>query len=169
LGYYLLRVDSIKAPALKPLDKVRSIVVSDWKAEMRKTSSEQTAKDLLDRLNRGEDIFKIAAEMKLQVTTSPPFTRTPNAATGDLTPTIIDNLFKLKEGQATFAPADQGFTVALLKKVSSADPAQGKEEIEKIKTTILRSLQNDLIVQLLAALRTRHPVTVNQRAIDQLF
>ncbi|MDH5749447.1 MAG: peptidyl-prolyl cis-trans isomerase, partial [Rhodospirillales bacterium] len=168
-GYYILRVDSVKAPALKPLDKVRSIVVNDWKADTRNKSSEKTAKILLDRINKGEDLFKVATEMKLKVTTSAPFTRSPNSATGDLPLTVIESLFKLKEGQATMGSAGQGYVVARMKEIRSADPAQGKEDFKKLKSTILQSLQNDLVSQLISALRTRHPVSVNQRAIEQLF
>ena len=47
-GYYLIRVDSVEPPALRPLVEIRQQVIADWQAEERQQRAQQAAQDAVE-------------------------------------------------------------------------------------------------------------------------
>ena len=165
-GYFILRVDKITAPALKPLASIRGDVVNAWKAQQRIKKGEEKAKAALARLKGGADFATVATELGTKVSTSPAFTRFPD---GSLPAEMVTNAFTLKKGEYTLARGDTGYTIARLKDIQDANPSSDKKGVDEINRLLEQGLKVDINSQISSDLRKRFPVTVNQATLDRLF
>ena len=168
-GYFVLRVDGITAPVLKPLDTIKAEVIQAWKDEKRAEKSKQAATAIVARVNSGTLLNAIASEMGLEIMTSPALTRQPGKNSGSLPQPLVDKIFSLSKGEAAMARSGSGYAVGRLKEVTTAVPAADKEGLDKISDQLGLALQEDIFTQLAGGLRDRYGVTVNRQAIDGLF
>jgi peptidyl-prolyl cis-trans isomerase D len=168
-GFAILKVEGVTPAALRPLDQVRDRVIADWQQAEREKLAAEKAKKLLERLNSGEDIAKIAAELQLQVKTSQPFTRDAGDPAADLSPEAAAKLFGVKVGQSIAAASGAGQVLARLDSVEPANPAADSAEVERLRTDLREKLANDVLVQFGAALRDQIPVTTDPAAVEALF
>lgn len=168
-AYFILRVDRVMPPALRPLASIRAEVTGAWKAERRAEKAKETAEAILARLRDGVELAAIAAEMGLGIKTTEPFTRSSGGAASGLPGALVRGLFGIRPGEATMARAADGYDVARLREVRAADPFADKDGVEKLRAGITESMRSDLLVQLAGALRKRYPVTVNRQVFDNLF
>ena len=168
-GYFILRVDGITAPVLKPLDTIKAEVIQAWKDEKRAEKSKQAATAIVARVNSGTLLNAIASEMGLEIMTSPALTRQPGKNSGSLPQPLVDKIFSLSKGEAAMARSGSGYAVGRLKEVTTAVPAADKEGLDKISDQLGLALQEDIFTQLAGGLRDRYGVTVNRQAIDGLF
>ena len=168
-GYFILRVDGITAPVLKPLDTIKAEVIQAWKDEKRAEKSKQAATAIVARVNSGTLLNAIASEMGLEIMTSPALTRQPGKNSGGLPQPLVDKIFSLSKGEAAMARSGSGYAVGRLKEVTTAVPAADKEGLDKISDQLGLALQEDIFTQLAGGLRDRYDVTVNRQAIDELF
>ena len=168
-GYFVLRVDGITAPVLKPLDTIKAEVIQAWKDEKRAEKSKQAATAIVARVNSGTLLKAIASEMGLEIMTSPALTRQPGKNSGGLSQPLVDKIFSLSKGEAAMARSGSGYAVGRLKEVTTAVPAADKEGLDKISDQLGLALQEDIFTQLAGGLRDRYGVTVNRQAIDGLF
>ena len=168
-GYFVLRVDGITAPVLKPLDTIKAEVIQAWKDEKRAEKSKQAATAIVARVNSGTLLNAIASEMGLKIMTSPALTRQPGKNSGSLPQPLVDKIFSLSKGEAAMARSGSGYAVGRLKEVTTAVPAADKEGLDKISDQLGLALQEDIFTQLAGGLRDRYGVTVNRQAIDGLF
>lgn len=168
-GYFVLRVDGITTPVLKPLDTIKAEVIQAWKDEKRAEKSKQAATAIVARVNSGTLLNAIASEMGLEIMTSPALTRQPGKNSGGLPQPLVDKIFSLSKGEAAMARSGSGYAVGRLKEVTTAVPAADKEGLDKISDQLGLALQEDIFTQLAGGLRDRYGVTVNRQAIDGLF
>ena len=168
-GYFVLRVDGITTPVLKPLDTIKAEVIQAWKDEKRAEKSKQAATVIVARVNSGTLLNAIASEMGLEIMTSPALTRQPGKNSGGLPQPLVDKIFSLSKGEAAMARSGSGYAVGRLKEVTTAVPAADKEGLDKISDQLGLALQEDIFTQLAGGLRDRYGVTVNRQAIDGLF
>ena len=168
-GYFVLLVDGITAPVLKPLDTIKAEVIQAWKDEKRAEKSKQAATAIVARVNSGTLLNAIASEMGLEIMTSPALTRQPGKNSGSLPQPLVDKIFSLSKGEAAMARSGSGYAVGRLKEVTTAVPAADKEGLDKISDQLGLALQEDIFTQLAGGLRDRYGVTVNRQAIDGLF
>ncbi|MDP6788733.1 MAG: SurA N-terminal domain-containing protein [Rhodospirillales bacterium] len=168
-GYFIVRVDQITAPALRPLAEVRSEVAEAWKDERRAEKARQTAEQVLERLKGGADVTRVAGELGIEVVTTPPIDRAGDGAEGQMPRPLITALFGLGLGESTLAEAARGTYVARLKEVRPANPSADKDGLEAMRQQLTRAMRSDLLVQYAGALRERYSVTTDKRAAEQLF
>lgn len=165
-GYYVVRVDSVTPPALRPLGKVVDRVARAWTESRRAAIAKQTADEILEKLKTGGDLFKLASSKGLKVTTSAPFTRAENVS--GMSAEMVNTMFKAAPGDAVSAPTNTAHMVGRLKQVNAAKPAS-KKDMDSIAKELGTAMQSDLLIQLAEGLRRRYPVTVNSKALNELF
>ena len=160
-GYFIIRVDNITAPALKPFAEVKDKVLAAWEKDRQRKAADEKAAKLKKLLDDGGNFM--AASMTASMT------RDGAGAPRGFPPALVTALFELKSGGAASARGPGGPYVARLKTIIPADPATDKKGLLKIADKITQSVQADLLTQLSSALRESYPVSVNSKAIDDLF
>ena len=169
-GYLIVQVESETPSVLREFGSVRNDVIAAWKREYRRDKLENRANEIVERLNKGARLRHITAELKLgAVTTSAAFTRAGQDAGANVPRGLAADLFASKIGGGASAETTAGFTVAILKKIRQADPVTDKKTRDALADRLIDDMAGDLIVQYNNALRRRHVVEVNQRALDNLF
>ena len=167
-GYFILRVDSIAAPALRPLDEVRAQAVQAWKDKQRDELARARAEKLLERAKGGETLAKIAGELGLQARTSDPVTRFAIDPNSPMPPAVTTAMFKSREGETVMAPYEGGYAIAKVTEVRPVAQADPSAEAAQLERELTNGVANDLITQYTRALRQSYPVTVNRASVDSI-
>jgi len=166
---FVLRVDAVTPSALKPLDSVKAEVTAAWKADQRHKAAEKKAAEIVAAVNGGKKLADIAAEMKLKVTETPALLRSGAEDEKDVPGALRPKLFQTKLGQAVSGPTSDGYLVAAVKEVKPADPKTDADGVKAVRQQVVQLMQSDLLAGFGAALRERHPVTVDEDAFNRLL
>ena len=165
-GFFALRVDRITAPAPRPLDEVRDRVVAGWQLQQRQEASQARAREIVDRISGGADIFDVAAEFDLPADEAGPFTRTGGGA--ELPGEFIAATFRGAVGDVSLTPAPGGFIVGRLIDILPPNPADDLTGFVGLQDNLDQLIAADLQVQLARALEGRFEVDVDQQALQDL-
>lgn len=169
-GFFVIHVQSVTAPALRPLETVRAEATKDWKADERWKAARASAQKFVDRLNGGAKLADVASELKTETQTTDAFTRSGDKAPANMPAGLVSQLFGLKEiGKAAMADGVNGVDIAQLTGIQAATPDTDKNGVDTISRTLVTGIANDITAQLGAALRNRHNVSINQDAVDYHF
>jgi peptidyl-prolyl cis-trans isomerase D len=168
-GFYMIRVDKVTKPALRPYEEVAATVKDAWSAEQRRAQAEARAKAIADAANTGKPLAEAVGVQALEIKPSNPLTRDGRGGGADFTAELIEDIFALETGKAAFARVGDGYRVAVLKSITQADPAADKKGVEELTEVLTRSLQGDVADQLRTAFREEAGVKIYRAAIDQLF
>lgn len=169
-GFFVLRVDAIEPSRVPALDEVRARVVADWQTERRLEIAEERADALAEKVRSGGDLAASAAEAQMPTATLPAITRAGRDLPPDYPRTLAATLFDIKEvGGVAVATDDTQAVVLQLKSVQAADPGSLTEVRDSIGSQISQGVESDVIELLLAALRTRIGVEVDEASVRRLF
>jgi len=166
-GFFIVRVDTITAPVLKPLDTVRSEVVDAWKNAQRAEQAKDLAEKITKRLNEGGELKVVADEAGLASKTTKPFTRSDTGAISDLTKELVEKVFTLGPGKAAMSRSAEGYQVARLNGVIAASP--DADGTAKLRNELREAIKGDVVAQLGNALKDEHGVDINQTMVQQLY
>jgi peptidyl-prolyl cis-trans isomerase D len=167
--YFVVRTDRVTPARTPALSEVEARVVEAWQADERRKRADARVKEALDKVNGGGDFAAIARELGLELRTTRPVTRY-DADTGNyLTQAATQELFKLPLGKAAVVRGAEGSVIVQPKEIQAADLAKDKELVERFGKQLDGMVGNDLVAQLLAALRTRYGVTVDEHSFMQAF
>jgi peptidyl-prolyl cis-trans isomerase D len=167
-GYFILRVDKVSAPALRPLDEVRAQVVAAWKERQRDDAARQRAEKLLQRAKSGEPLAKIAGDERLEAKTSEPVTRfalDPNAA---VPAPLVAAAFKAGQDETVMAAYDGGYAIGKVKEIRPAAPSDTSAEVAQLGRELTIGVAQDLIAQYTRALHRVYDVKIHQSAVDSI-
>ncbi len=163
--YFVVRTDRVTPARTPALSEVEAKIVDAWQAEERRKRADAKVKEALDKANAGGDLGAIAKELGLELRTTKPVTRYDADPGNYLTQAATQELFKLAVGKAASVRSAEGSTIVRPKEIQAADLAKEKDLVERFGKQLDGMVGNDLIAQLLAALRAKYGVSVN----DQLF
>ncbi len=169
-GYYMIRVDSVEPPALRPLVEIRQQVISDWQAEERQQRAEQAAQDAVEAAKGGRNIAALARLHNAEVRTTEPLPRT-GATDSAASVHLVANLFNASVGDFVSAPlpGGNGFAVARLESIVEARPAENAVAAAQLRDLLANAVLADVLLQYQVALESEVGVSVNQGLIDALF
>lgn len=159
-GYFVIRVDKVTPPALKPYDQVKDAVLADWTAAQQQDEATKAADGVAQRLKAGEPLATVAGSFRSM--TSDPFPRTGDEKMPAL---VAANLFALKVGDTTTVPGPGGVFVARLASVIPADHTRQAEEYQQAGTALAQAMAQDVAAAYVGALQRQFGVSVNQDAI----
>jgi len=172
---YVLRVDRIIEPALRPLDGLRDEVRQALIAENRDTAAAARAAEAAARINAGESFAAVVAELGLTTRRSEGVRRDGNGRGADLSNELVAALFAMDPEAATDSAAagvafdGEGHAVIRLVETVPAEPRDDADGLDAQRDTLRSGISRDLIDQYRAYLETRFPVTVNRGALDAMF
>jgi peptidyl-prolyl cis-trans isomerase D len=167
--YFVVRTDRVTPARTPALSEVEAKVVEAWQTEERRKRADAKVKEALDKANGGGDLGAIAKELGLELRTTKPVTRY-EADTGNyLTQAATQELFKLAVGKAQSVRSAEGSVIVRPKESQAADLAKDKDAVERFGKQLDGMVANDLVAQLLAALRAKYGVTVNEQVFTTAF
>ena len=164
---YVLHMDKIIPPSVRPLSEVKDKAVAAWQAEQRKDKVAKDANSLAAAVKPGMQLSTVAAATGLKATTSPPFQRQPDNAAG-VPPALVDKLFAAKPGGVVTASDATGSYVAQLIKVEEPKTTS-KDATADLTREVTAGMQADLGDEFTRALHARFPVEIHREALDRLF
>ena len=168
-GFYVVKVDSVTPPALRPIDTVKDKVKDAWLAEQRIAKVAAQAKELADAVTGDMTLAKLAGTRKLELKTSKPFTRTNERREVPLPSEVITALFKGEIGTVSTGAAPDGQYVAQLKEIQPAAPSSDANGTAQLKKQLEQELDNEMLEEFQLSLRDRYPVDIHHAEIDQLL
>lgn len=166
--YYLLRVDGVTPPALRPLDSVREAVAAGWRRAEQDVRAKAKAEALMKALDEGQALEK-AAPAEATAQTGLPVTRLPTPQTLALTQDIRNAAFSVPAGKAALAPAadGDGYVVVRVGEVAPGDPATDPALFEEFKRGMDAQYSNDLLMSYQVFLSQKIGVTFNETLLEE--
>jgi len=164
-GFFVVQVNSITPPQIRPLATVRDEVVAAYKRRKLETAAEEKAQKLLERA-KATSLAAAAKQAGLEVKRSKPFSRFIRDPSSPVSGELAEALFSASQGEIVIAPAENGMTVARLEKVIEAKPGENAAEAENLHKELEAAMGNDTIAQLISALRVQYTVKINSAAVD---
>ena len=170
-SYFLVQVNDIVVPALKPFESVRPQVTSDWADKQRDEAAVKKAAGLVETLKGGGDFAALARAAGLEVKTTKAMTRFSAGDEKEVSFGLLGSLFSATPGAAATAPTPTGtgHVVARLKSIEQANPAADSEAVKKLGLQLSDGLSGDLLAQYQAALQDDYEVKVYRQVLDSLF
>jgi peptidyl-prolyl cis-trans isomerase D len=164
---FVVHVDKVIAPQVKPIGEVKDRVVAAWQAQQKQDAVKKTAADLAAAVAGGTPLAQAAAARGLTVATSPPLPRRPDAS-APVPGAVITKLFAAKIGETVTADDAAGAYVAQLKEIKTPDSTPDSQ-VKALTTDLDNSARYDLVGELTDALKKRFPVTIHHDVLDRLF
>jgi peptidyl-prolyl cis-trans isomerase D len=168
-GYFILHVDGVTAPALKPFAKIRSDIETAWKSSQQATAADKKVKALVDRMKGATTLAEIAKELKVTVKTTAEFIRTGAGLKAQLPGAVVSGLFKAQGKEAVSGATDNTHFIAQVKDTKQANPVADKKGLDQLKIQLSTNISNDITTQLANALRVKLGVTINRSAVNAAF
>ncbi len=166
-GYFVLRVDDVKPPALKPFDEVTTDVREDYFKIKRREKLEQFAKSIAERAKGGPTFESLANEIgRAVLSTSPGIGRQDNDES--LSTQLISDAFAAEVGAYVYGPASFGesWVVATPREAIKQSLSGNAAEIESLMEQLGQAIVQDLGDQFYEALKDELGVEVYQDVID---
>lgn len=167
--YFIVRTDRIMPARAPTLAEVEDRVVAAWQIEERRKLAEAKVKDALDKANAGTDFATLAKELGLEARIAKPVTRFEADAGNYLSQPVVVELFKLASDKTASVRTAEGSVLVRVKSVEAPDLAKDKEQLDRFGKQLDTMVANDLILQLIAALRAKYGVTVDEAAFQATF
>ena len=170
-NYFIVRVDAVQPPQLKPLEAIRNQVIAVWRLDALSNAAKQAAEQLAERVRGGQALADAAAAQGYEVATTEPLLRTAQSTKHGLSPEMIEGLFSQPAAapEPVVGEMSEGFAVALLRRVAPAEPASSREEMERLSATLGRARSSDILALYQFALQNEFGVAVNTQLLQSLF
>lgn len=171
-GYALLTVSDVKSEQLQPLEQVRDLVVTDWRAAKLKELADAERVKLVDSLTKKEATLEdLGTRFSAGIEQTPPFTRSGDGWAG-APAGLAAHAFELKQGEVFgMASGDAQWLLRLDsidKSAAPADPMAASERGDRIKEAMTREVQDGMTKALRAAGTIVRDDAVIQRTAEQM-
>jgi peptidyl-prolyl cis-trans isomerase D len=162
--YFIVRTDRVTPARTPALAEVEAKVVDAWQLEERRKLADAKVKAALEKADAGTGFVALAKELGLEMRTTKAVTRFEADQGNYLTQPVVQELFKLQPGKAQSVRTAEGSVLVRLKQIEPVDLAKDKEAVDRFGKQLDSMVANDLILQLIAALRTKYGVSVDEAA-----
>ena len=167
--YFVVHVDRITPARVPSLGEVEAKVSEAWQTEERRKLADAKVKEAVDKANAGNDLAAIAKQLGVEMRTTKPVNRF-DADTGNyLSQQATQELFRLALGKAQAVRTADANVIVRVKEIQAVDLAKEKEALERFGTQLDISIENDLVAELLSALRQKFGVKLNEATFRAAF
>jgi peptidyl-prolyl cis-trans isomerase D len=168
-GYYILQPiarEPAKIPALKTIkERVRQDLIQTRENDLAKKDAEE----FLSALQGGAEFQKAAASRKLEAKSTAFFKRFGAIPEIGLEPDIQKTAFSLSPSRPfpdAVIKSKQGYYVLRFKARQEADPKEFEDKKSEITSSLLQQKRQEAIKELLAQLREKSEITVEEGFLD---
>jgi peptidyl-prolyl cis-trans isomerase D len=167
--YFIVRTDRITPARAPTLAEVEDRVVAAWQIEERRKLADAKVKDALEKATAGTDFATLAKDLGLEARVAKPVTRFEADAGNYLSQPVVVELFKLAPDKTASVRTAEGSVLVRVKTIEAPDLAKDKDQLDRFGKQLDTMVANDLILQLIAALRAKYGVTVDEAAFQATF
>ena len=168
-GYFILHVNGITAPTLKPFETIRSDVESAWLRNQQKTAAKIKIKSFINRLKGPTTLENIAQELNIKIKKSSDFLRTGAGLKIQVPGQLISALFDARKKAFVSVTSDDSSFIGQIRDIKSADLVSDKKSLAVLKQELAESISSDMSTQLASALHKKLGVSINNVAVDSAF
>ncbi len=162
--FYVVRVDAVTPPALRPLDMVETQVRDAVVEQRRRDAARAEGERLLARAQSSGSLSGL--EGAGTVANIGPVTRTPAASGSD--PAVLAALFALKPDETQLVETAAGFALVRLSEVTAPNHSENGDALAQIRSDIAAGLSTSISTQFNDALREEYGVNINQQLLDAI-
>lgn len=165
-GFLWFEVLDIIPSRDQTLDEVRARVVEDWKNEQTARALGARGTELKDRIDKGEELTAVAAELGLVTDTKYNIKRSYEDA--GLGASAIEAAFAGPQGHVALALAEGGTSQILMKinQVSTPDAPTSGTQLDNLSAAVSRRMGDDLLGQMVALMQSEFGVSYNATAAE---
>ncbi|WP_342628857.1 peptidyl-prolyl cis-trans isomerase [Nguyenibacter vanlangensis] len=166
-GWYAVAVDTVTPGRLQPFDTVGDSVRAAWLDAARRHAADLQATSLY-LTAKGRGGVAAAAAPGQQVEHPAPLTRTRPVE--NVPPELAQLVFRLpRTGQTVMLDQPDGFYVATLTAITQPDPAAQPMEMQRIRTGLSQSMQDDIGIAYAMALQKSAKPKINASALNTVL
>jgi peptidyl-prolyl cis-trans isomerase D len=163
-GYSWFDVQDVIKPRQKPFEEVKAEVEAAWRLDQSRTKLTAKAKELIDRINKGEPLADAAKSVKAEVKTTPAIKR--NAQDADVPASVISQAFSLSTGTAASAAMGDGTSRAIfeVEKITPPGPLNALEA-KTLSGQLSEQIAEDNFAAYLTGLQKSIGITVDRKTL----
>ncbi|HVZ90392.1 MAG TPA: SurA N-terminal domain-containing protein [Rhizomicrobium sp.] len=164
---YVIAVNGVTPPKLKPLDAVRAQALQAWTAERTAKLLQERAKQLAQEARKDGNLVHVAQSVGAPVLSGPALRRTrPNDT---FSPALIAAVFAAKPAGIVSGPLGkgQGYVIAQVTGVAHPPLPENSPGYQNGVREIGAQIAGDITNSLAAAARAKQGVDVNRKLFDQ--
>lgn len=169
-GYFVVDVNEIIEPAVRPFDEVRGEVVQAWLRAERARLAEARAETVAERIRAGEDMQGLADEFGGTVSETGTLVRSTARRAG-VSPAVARLVFSLDQGEVGYTQAASGDAHVVVR-VNSAVPGNAISNRGQFRVMLSQTredMEADILEQLQIALQQDAEIRLNQELLNDMF
>ena len=168
---YLVRVDGITKPALRPISEVRDGIVKTLAAQRRRKAAETQAAALAEKIKGGEKMADIARGPDWVYKVLPAETRLKLSRNPAIGIELRDAIFKTdRDGVVTGQNRNlNAVTIAKVQQIKAVDPDKNKGVEKRIAQVLDQSVASDVEQEFRQALERQYKTEIDQHVIGTLL
>jgi len=160
-GYVWYDVTGIEPARDKSFEEVRDAVAAQWRNEEVSRRLSDKARTLVERIDKGEPVEAIAAELGVPAQTATDLARN---ATQPLSADVVARIFSTPVGKAASAPSGENGRAVFKVTAATVPPfVTSSREASAIEERLRVALSEDLLAQYIAQIEKNIGVSVNQQ------
>ena len=166
--YFVVHVNGITPPKLKPLDQVRAQALADWTNEQRGKLLAAKALALTDQAEKEKSLDNVAKQMKVPVQHSPALTRQTNDTM--FSATFVQQLFVAQPGAVVWGAQGQSGNYILARVTGIAHPKLDPRDpsFQTGTARLSQAMAGDFSIDMANAARERQGAKINQKLVASL-
>ena len=170
-GFYLVQINDVIEPMLKPFESVEAEVRARWLADERNKKAGELADRALQEAKVGVTLEELANKYKGQLIDAPVILRDEMLGQQVLAPNVANLVFSLQAGEVGLerSATGEGYVLVQVTSITAGDPDADETRLAALRLGLTREFNGDLYAQYQTSLQTGFGVTVNQQLIDDLF
>jgi peptidyl-prolyl cis-trans isomerase D len=167
-NYFVVHVNGITPPKLKPLDQVRAQAIVDWTNERRAKLLAAKALALTNQAEKDKSLDNVAKDMKLPVQHSPALSRQTNDTM--FSAAFIERLFQAAPGAVVSGAQGTSGNYILAKVTGISHPRLNPRDagFQGGTARLSQAVAGDFSIAMANAARERQGVKVNQKMVASL-
>lgn len=166
---YVIKVDGVTPPKLKPLDQVRAEATAAWISEQRTKMLSDKAKALTAEANKDQSLNRAAVDLGSTPQQSGILTR--GTAADPLPRELVTQIFNAAPGATVSGPSTKGDAYIIARVTGIAHPpslAVDDPRFQGFVRQLSDQLGDDLPNSFAAAARAKEGVSVNQQLVERV-
>ncbi len=166
---YVLKVEGITPPKLKPLGQVRAKAEMEWTRAKQQAALEARAKSLADEATKDKSLDAAAKSLNAKIEKSGAFGR--GEKTAEFPVELVTKIFDAPPGTAVYGKAAKGDDYIVARVTGIAHPPASltaDPRYNQFVSQIGNQIGQDIPTTFALAARKRQGVTVNQKMVDQV-